>query len=218
MTELNYIKKILNEVEIEWKNLWEVTYWDKKFKAVESYKQPKTIKYKYLTVKEIEELIIDNGDIKILTTNISDLWTTEEKVKDYIAKGEVVVIPGGGNPVIQYYKGKFVTSDNRIATSRDIYYLDNKYLYYFLSTQIKKIGSFYRGAGIKHPDMSQILDLKIPIPPIKVQKEIVYILDTIAKLTTKLATKLTLELTEREKQFKYYRNNLFTLIKNSKKE
>ena len=41
---MKILEKIKN-CKVEWRKLWEVTYWDKKFNNVESYKQPKTIKY-----------------------------------------------------------------------------------------------------------------------------------------------------------------------------
>ena len=120
--------------------------------------------------------------------------------------GEIVCIPWGGNPIVQYYKGKFITSDNRIATSIDVNKLDNKFLYYVLINKLDLISSFYRGAGIKHPDMSKVLDIIIPLPPIEVQKEIVRILDTF----TKYQDLLNRELELRKKQYEYYRDKLLT--------
>ncbi len=62
-----------------------------------------------------------NGNIKYISTGISgdDRYTTEELAGDYLAEGEVVCIPWGGTPNVKYHKGKFVTGDNRIATSLD---------------------------------------------------------------------------------------------------
>ncbi|MFD1132418.1 hypothetical protein [Psychrobacter sanguinis] len=45
MSHLGYIEKLLDGVEVEWKELWQVTIWDKKFNAVERDKQPRVIKY-----------------------------------------------------------------------------------------------------------------------------------------------------------------------------
>lgn len=206
MSELNFLEKLLDGAEVEWKSLWEVTTWDKKFNAVDNYKQPNVIKYHYFLSKEIKSLVVEGGDVKILTTNISNLYTTEDLASDKIAEGEVVGIPWGGNPVVHYYKGKFLTSDNRLATSNDTSYLDNKYLYYFMLSKIELIKSFYRGSGIKHPSMSAVLEMQIPIPPLTVQKEIVRILDAFTALTAEL----TAELTARKKQYNHYRDQLFT--------
>jgi len=203
---MGFMEKLLDGVVVEWKALWKVTTWDKKFNAVDNFKQPKVIKYNYLLSKEIKPLITKGGTVKLLTTNLSDLYTTEELAGDIISQGEVVAIPWGGNPVVQYYKGSFLTSDNRIATSNDTNLLCNKYLYYFLLNNLDLIGSFYRGSGIKHPSMAAVLDMEIPIPPLAVQAEIVRILDAFTALTAEL----TAELTARKKQYNYYRDQLLS--------
>ena len=193
---------------VEYVPLWSVTIWDKKFNSVDKDKQKTTIKYKYYLADELKQLVVENGDVKILTTNISNLFTLEKLVSNSLNNGEIVCIPWGGNPIVQYYKGKFITSDNRIATSIDVNKLDNKFLYYVLINKLDLISSFYRGAGIKHPDMSKVLDIIIPIPPIEVQKEIVRILDEFTEKTTKLQELLHKETVLRKKQYEYYQNKL----------
>ncbi len=204
MSKLSYLEKLLNGVKVEYKALWEVTSWDKKFNAVDKFKQPYVIKYHYFLANELKSLVSETGDVKLLTTNVSDLYTTENLAGDKVSEGEVIAIPWGGNAVVQYYKGKFLTSDNRIATSNDKNYLNNKYLYYFLLNNINTIESFYRGSGIKHPSMADILDICIPIPSIEIQSEIVRVLDNFTSLTAEL----TAELTMRKKQYNYYRDKL----------
>lgn len=52
---------------------------------------------------------------------------------------------------------------------------------------------------------SIVKDIRIPVPPLPVQEEIVRILDTFTELTTELAT----ELAKRKQQYQYYRDKLF---------
>ena len=201
-----FLEKLLDGAEVEWKPLWSVTTWDKRFNAVEKEKQPKVIKYHYYLASELKPLIVDGGNVKLLTTNESDIWTTEELVQSNISEGEIIAIPWGGNPIVQYYKGKFVTADNRIATSNNTKILDNKFLYYFLLSKLDVISSFYRGSGIKHPSMYHVLEMLIPIPPLSVQIEIVKILDALTALTSELTSELIL----RQKQYEYYREKLLS--------
>ena len=201
-----FLEKLLDGAEVEWKPLWSITTWDKKFNAVEKEKQPKVIKYHYYLASELKPLIVDGGNVKLLTTNESDIWTTEELVQNNISEGEIIAIPWGGNPIVQYYKGKFVTADNRIATSNNTKILDNKFLYYFLLSKLDVISSFYRGSGIKHPSMYHVLEMLIPIPSLSVQTEIVRILDALTALTSELTSELTL----RRKQYEYYREKLLS--------
>ena len=121
----------------EWKPLYEVTVWDKRFNSVERYKQPAVIDYKkYFLGEEQKRLVSENGSVKILTTYVSNLYADEDAVADYLTDGEVVCIPWGGNAIVQYYKGKFITGDNRIATSSDVNVLSNKYLYYLMQENL----------------------------------------------------------------------------------
>ncbi len=189
---------------VEFVPLWSVTIWDKKFNSVDKKKQPKVISYPYLLAKDMFALEQEDGDVFLLSTGEQTGWTTEDIAGDFWCKGEVVSIPWGKSrkvsEVMKYYKGKFVTADNRIATSSDTSTLSNKYLYYWMMSQGDLIDSFYRGSGLKHPSMKDVLDMKIPLPPLEVQSEIVRILDNF--------TLLTAELTARKSQYEFYRNEL----------
>jgi type I restriction enzyme S subunit len=145
---------------VEWKKMWEVTTWDKKFSGVEKYMQPKVIKYYYYLANELADLERLSGDIRILYTTNKEAYTNSIDVEGTISEGEVVTIPWGGNVNIQYYNGKFVTADNRIATSNNTDYLNNKFLYYWMLSQKDEIAKMYRGAGIQHPSMLSVLSIR----------------------------------------------------------
>ena len=199
---------------VEYKPLWSVTAWDKKFNAVDRSMQPKTYSYHVLLAKDLFAMKQETGDVFLLSTGVETGWTTEEIAGDFMCEGEVVTIPWGkSSPVkglIKYYNGKFVTGDNRIATSLNTDVLDNKYLYYWMVNNGEAIDKFYRGSGIKHPSMYDVLTMKLPVPPLEVQREIVRILDNFTFLTTELAA----ELAARQKQYEYYRDLLLTFKPN----
>lgn len=184
--------------------LWKYTAWDKKFNAVDNSMQKSIIKYKYLLANKLNEIVDNTGDIRILYTSEEVAYTTEEKAGEFISQGEIVAIPWGGNPNVKYYNGRFVTGDNRIATSIAPKILDTKFLYYVLLNKLDIINTFYRGAGIKHPSMFSVLTLEIPLPPLNIQKEIVSILDSF----TSLIGKMKQEVEMRKKQMEYYLNIL----------
>ena len=110
--------------------LWTVTIWDKKYKNVNSDWQPQTIKYSYLLSDALDKCKRPDGDIRILYTGKEVGYTFEELVSDYVNEGEIIAIPWGGIPTVKYFKGKFITGDNRIATSSIPTELLNKYIYY----------------------------------------------------------------------------------------
>lgn len=187
------------------KELWKLTTWDKKFNGVDKSMQPKVIKYPYLLAADMNTLETEQGNVRLLATGIgAEKYTTEKLAGSNLCEGEIVAIPWGGTPNVKYYKGKFVTADNRIATSNDTTILNNKFLYYYLCANLDLITSFYRGAGIQHPHMKSVLTMKIPVPPLAVQEEIVNILDSF----TLLEAELEAELVARKKQYEHYRDKL----------
>ena len=162
--------------------LWKITIWDKRFNNVDNEWQPKTIKYNYLLSDELNSIKYEDGDVRILYTGKEVGYTTEELAGQNLSEGEIVSIPWGGIPSVKYHKGKFVTGDNRIATSSDVTRLTNKYLYYFLRGNINEVASYYRGASLKHPNMKDILKMKISFPSIDIQEEICTQLDILESI------------------------------------
>lgn len=57
-------------------------------------------------------------------------------------------------------------------------------------------------------------NIKVPVPPLEVQREIVRILDNFAIATTEIQQKLQEELAARQKQYEYYRDLLLTFKSN----
>lgn len=204
---MSKLQELINKLcpnGVEFKPIWSLTTWDKKFKGVDRKMQPNVISYPYVLANIFDEIEDSSGDVKLLTTGIggAERWTTEEKAGANLCEGEIIAIPWGGTPNVKYYNGKFVTADNRIATSNDTTVLHNKFLYYWLNNNIDLIAKTYRGAGIQHPSMLDVLNIMIPIPPIEIQEEIVRILDSFSDYAA--------ELQARKQQYEYYRNLLLT--------
>lgn len=58
--------------------------------------------------------------------------------------------------------------------------------------------------------MAAVLDMKIALPPLPVQQEIVRILDRFESLTASLSEGLPAEVAARERQYAHYRDQLLT--------
>ena len=69
------------------------------------------------------------------------------------------------------------------------------------------------GTTINHLSPSKLSKIKIPIPPLEIQNEIVQILDNFAELTAEL----TAELSNRKKQYEYYRDLLLNFDENEER-
>lgn len=81
-----------------------------------------------------------------------------------------------------------------------------EYLYRILSSEAFFAFNMQHAKGAKMPRGSKamILKYRIPVPPLEVQREIVNVLDTFAKLEAELEA----ELEARRRQYKYYRDAL----------
>ncbi len=77
-----------------------------------------------------------------------------------------------------------------------------RYLYHILKHHQQEFMSSQQGAGIPSLSRKKLNTLKIPVPPLPVQVEIVKVLDTF--------TELEKELEKRKQQYEYYRDQLLT--------
>ena len=119
---MNKIEELILELcpdGVEYSEVWEYTAWDKKFNGLEKSMQKKVITYPYVLANRFKDLELKKGDVRLLSTGNYVGWTTEELAGKNLCEGEIVAIPWGGNANVKYYNGKFVTADNRIATSID---------------------------------------------------------------------------------------------------
>ena len=89
---------------------------------------------------------------------------------------------------------------------------DPKYLSYALATtDARRQKSFGKSKNkVVHSSVPAIKSIKLPVPPLEVQREIVRILDNFTFLSTELAA----ELAARQKQYEYYRDLLLTFKPN----
>lgn len=90
-----------------------------------------------------------------------------------------------------------------------------KWIYFCLSSNEFKIYVEKKQSGAAYPAISdtKVKEFKIPIPPIENQARIVNILDKFDALNNSISEGLTKEIELRQKQYKYYRELLFSFSK-----
>ena len=155
-------------------------------------------------------------DGKIDTNNLAyfDLTDYAEDLSPYIVnKGDIVVAMSGATT------GKIGIND-----TDNIYYLNqrvgkfipneeiilNKLLYHILTSKTDLIYQLSGGGAQPNVSPEKLKKIKIPVPPLPVQQEIVRILDNFTELKTQLTTELKAEIEARKKQYEYYRDYLLT--------
>lgn len=90
--------------------------------------------------------------------------------------------------------------------------LDPKYLTYFFHSEhfFKQKKKFAHGTKVIEVTPDKLTSIKLPVPPLEVQREIVHILDSYTTSNNELKEQLEKELAARQKQYEFYRDVLLT--------
>ncbi|MBF4208204.1 restriction endonuclease subunit S [Pseudomonas donghuensis] len=142
----------------------------------------------FVSVEKARSLAkVDPGDLVI--TNTSE--NIEDVCKAVAWLGDKQVVTGGHATVLKHRQ-------------------DSKYLSYYLQTPRFFAEKKRHATGTKVIDVSakSLAKIRIPVPPLEIQRKIVKVLDTLTELETELETQLEAELEARRWQYKYYRDAL----------
>ncbi|HFI6226081.1 restriction endonuclease subunit S [Escherichia coli] len=185
MSEMSYLEKLLDGVEVEWLPLSGLA-------RIRNGKDHKSL-------SEGEFPVYGSGGIM-------------RYVDTYAYNKPSVLIPRKGSLGNLFFVNvPFWTVDTIFYTEIDEAQIRPKYLYYFLTTV--GLGEMNQAGGVPSQTQSVLNKLKIPIPcpdnpekSLAIQSEIVRILDKFTALTAEL----TAELNMRKKQYNYYRDQLLS--------
>ncbi|TKA59075.1 Type I restriction modification system specificity (S) subunit, HsdS [Mycoplasmopsis bovis 8790] len=184
--EINNKSKDNQKTSIKIMSLWQVVYFDKRFKGVEKHKQSKVLKYKHISSQELNSIKMDNnGKVRLLSTGKLDGFCNIELDDNRVNFGKVITIPTGGSAIIKYHSGYFIDSLNILMESQDSNLYDSKYIYYCLLEQSDLIQQYFKGSSIQHPDMKKIVEISLLIPNIEIQKNIVKTIELLEPFITK---------------------------------
>ena len=129
------------------------------------------------------------------------------KYNSYNTSGDtVIVVNTGGIGGVKYLENDFWCSDGSFNLGHNEL-LNNKFLYHFLLQYEKFFLSKKRVGGVPTIDRKIVEDVKIPIPPLEIQDEIVRILDKFEELEAELEA----ELKARREQYDFWRGKLFDI-------
>lgn len=192
MSELSFIEKLLDGEKVEWVALGNEDF----FEIANGGRKP------------VKASLRISGAIPYYGAN-----NIQDYVEGYTHDGEYTLIAEDGsasleNYSIQYATGKF-WANNHVHVVRGKETVNTRFLFHYLCTV--NFIPFLTGGGRAKLTKGNLVDIKTPIPcpenpekSLRIQAEIVRILDAFTALTTELTT----ELNTREKQYNYYRDKL----------
>ena len=189
-----FLQKLLAGQKVEWKKLGEVC----------EVKKGRQLNKELLT--EMGEYPAYNGG-----TSYSGFTNT------YNYNENTIIVSQGGASAgfVNFVTTKFYANAHCYVILPDFKKVENRYVYHYLKLNEEKLTQKQHGAGIPALRTDELLSLQIPLPPLAVQKEIVAILDKFDALTTSITEGLPREIALRQKQYEYYRNQLFQLMEKS---
>ena len=190
MSSLNFLEKLLDGVEVEWKALGAVT----------TIKTGPSINKQMISANPGEYPVINSGREPLGFINE---WNTDN---DPIG----VTTRGAGVGSVTWQVGKYFRGNlNYSVTINSNQKISTRYLYHLLLEMQTDIQALCTYDGIPALNAGNFKELQIPIPSpdnpeksLEIQTEIVRILDAF--------TELTAELTARKKQYNYYRDQLLS--------
>ena len=190
MSEMSYLEKLLDGVEVEWKTLGQTC--------------------KIETGKLNANAAVDDGEYMFFTTA-----KETSKIDKFRWDTEALLIAGNANVgEVKHYIGKFEAYQRTYVLTNFDENVSVRFLYFVLSHSLKKyLEERTNSAAMTYIVLSTLENFPIPIPcpdnpekSLAIQSEIVRILDKFTALTAEL----TAELNMRKKQYNYYRDQLFS--------
>lgn len=138
--------------------------------------------------------------------------TYSGRTDSYNVEANTIIVSQGGASAgfVNFVESRFWANAHCYYLLPDMAVVDNRYLYHFLKMNQNYLMEFQHGAGIPALKSDKLTKLKMPIPPLEIQQEIVKILDKFTEYVTELTAELTAELTLRQKQYSYYRDRLLS--------
>ncbi|BEC83127.1 TPA: restriction endonuclease subunit S [Escherichia coli] len=191
MSEMSYLEKLLDGVEVEWKTLGQTC--------------------KIETGKLNANAAVDDGEYMFFTTA-----KETSKIDKFRWDTEALLIAGNANVgEVKHYIGKFEAYQRTYVLTNFDENVSVRFLYFVLSHSLKKyLEERTNSAAMTYIVLSTLENFPIPIPcpdnpekSLAIQSEIVRILDKFSALTAAL----TAELSMRKKQYNYYRDQLLSL-------
>ncbi|ELX1520476.1 restriction endonuclease subunit S, partial [Escherichia coli] len=190
MSSVNFLEKLLDGVEVEWKTLGQTC--------------------KIETGKLNANAAVDDGKYMFFTTA-----KETSKIDKFRWDTEALLIAGNANVgEVKHYIGKFEAYQRTYVLTNFDENVSVRFLYFVLSHSLKKyLEERTNSAAMTYIVLSTLENFPIPIPcpgnpqkSLAIQSEIVRILDKFTALTAEL----TAELNMRKKQYNYYRDQLLT--------
>lgn len=123
---------------------------------------------------------------------------------NYPANSLTVTSHGAYAGHVNYWESPIYLSNNVFLLNLDLDLISSRFLFFVLKSREQHLNEQAQGGGVPYINASDLSNIRIPVPPLEVQREIVRVLDKF----TQLEAELEAELEARRRQFTFYRDSL----------
>jgi len=128
-------------------------------------------------------------------------------INTYVYDEPSVLIPRKGSLDKLYYVDVPFWTVDTIFYTKISKIVSPRFVFFYLQTQ--HLERLNKAGGVPSLTQSVLNKIRIPVPPLDIQNEIVKLLDNFTKLTSELTAELTL----RKKQYNFYRDSLLNFVR-----
>jgi type I restriction enzyme S subunit len=162
-----------------------------------------------ITAAQMKQLHVSGGPVKVFAGGATEADVEEAAVPAQSAIREPsIIVRSRGHVGFTYYDRPFTHKSELWSYTLTDPSVDQKFIYHYLLSRVPDLQALARATSVKLPQLTvgDTDHLRVPVPPLEVQREIVQILDTF----TELEAELKAELEARRRQYAYYRSSLLT--------
>jgi len=201
MSDMNFLERLLDGAAMEWKTLDEIA----NFANGKGHEKDITEDGEYVVVNSkfisTDGRVAKFSNIQICPLFKDDILLVMSDLPNGRALSRTFIVDADDRYTLNQRIGRITVKNQEKILP--------KFLHCFLNLTPQLL-KYDNGVDQTNLRKDQILGVKIPIPSLEDQSEIVRILDTFTALTAELIAELSAELSDRQKQYNYYRDRLLT--------
>lgn len=127
-----------------------------------------------ITAEEIQQMNLGKGNVKLLPSSKNYDWLTDETTAGkFVYEDEVIALGVARYANIKKHKGKFVSSNNKLITIKEIAKNQILFDYVYAILEIHNKLLYKKGSQYPQFDNNKYENFKIPLPPLDIQQQIV---------------------------------------------
>jgi type I restriction enzyme, S subunit len=156
-----------------------------------------------ITAAQMKQMHVAGGPVRVFAGGATQADVEEFAIPaQSVIREPSIVVRSRGHVGFTYYDQPFTHKNEMWSYALTDPRINQRFIYYYLLTRVAGLQALARATSVKLPQLSvgDTDRLRVPVPPLEVQREIVTVLDAF--------TELEAELEARRSQYEHYNDSL----------